>query len=342
MTSPWEAAMRRAAAPKAYRNTALLALLLFSPVILWNMEHGWASFLFQSVRRMEKSHDFSVHVLVMQMLILLTPAGLLAASLVLLHRVPATAPGNEGIAFSHRHHLFILVFTGVLLGAFLVYSVSHSMGAHLFWNDPVWLAVLPAMAWMMGQTGQAGGVMRRLQNAWKPTITLALLLYATVLHYAVLGLPWVPYPGFVMNNYFWREASHEIEKIEAGLRQSTGKEPIVVGMNKFSAASELAFYDHDGGTMQVRSRNMFGGAAVMYELWHPSERPTSRPIILVGTKQQELEYDSEGKPLERWLHQLGPIRSHVILREDIPLGHSSATSVLPDRAGLFRKMSAVL
>ncbi|MEO9062407.1 MAG: hypothetical protein ABI270_10260 [Nitrosospira sp.] len=66
---------------------------------------------------------------------------------------------------------------------------------------------------------------------------------------------------------------------------------------------------------------MFGGAAVMYELWHPSERPTSRPIILVGTKRQELEYDSEGKPLERWLHQLGPMRSHVILREDVPLRH---------------------
>ena len=37
---------------------ALLALLLFSPVILWNMENGWASFLFQSVRRMENGHDF--------------------------------------------------------------------------------------------------------------------------------------------------------------------------------------------------------------------------------------------------------------------------------------------
>ena len=299
---------------------ALLALLLFSPVILWNMDNNWASFLFQSARRMEKSYDFSTHVLIMQMAILLTPVGLLAALLALLCRVPTTALKTEG-AFSHRHHLFVLVFTGVPLGVFLTYSIFHSMSAHLFWNGPVWLAVLPTMAWMVGRTGQVSTIMRRLQSTWKPTITIALLLYATVLHYAVLGLPWVPYPSFVMNNYFWREASYEIEKIETGLRQSTGKEPIVVGMNKFSAASELAFYDQDGGAMKVRSRNMFGGAAVMYELWHPSERPTSRPIILVGTKQQELEYDSEGRPLERWLHKLGPIRSHVILREDVPLRH---------------------
>lgn len=268
------------------------------------------------------------------MLVLLTPAGLLAASLALFRRVPATAPGTEGIAFSHRHHLFILVFTGVPLGAFLAYSVSHSMGAHLFWNGPVWLAVLPAMAWMMGQTGQTGGrhapPAKRLEAHHYPG-TAALCNGAPLCgtRVAVGALS-----RFVMNNYFWREASHEIEKIEAGLRQRTGKEPIVVGMNKFSAASELAFYNHDGGAMQVRSRNMFGGAAVMYELWHPSERPTSRPIILVGTKRQELEYDSEGKPLERWLHQPGPIRSHVILR--------AAALVLPYRAGLFGKMSAAL
>lgn len=297
-----------------------LALLLFSPVIIWNMEHQWASFLFQSTRRMGKNYDFSVHVLIMQILVLLTPTGFLAALLALLRRAP-TALQTEGIARSNRHHLFILVFTGVPLGVFLSYSIFYSMNAHLFWNGPVWLAVLPTIAWMMGQTGQVSITMRRLQNAWKPTITIALLLYAAVLHYAVLGLPWVPYPSFVMNNYFWREASNEIEKIEADLRQSTGKEPIVVGMNKFSAASALAFYDRDGGAMQVRSRNMFGKGAVMYEFWYPSQRSTSQPIILVGTKQQELEHDSEGKPLERWLYQLGPIRSHTVFRENVPLRH---------------------
>jgi dolichol-phosphate mannosyltransferase len=299
---------------------ALLALLLFSPVIIWNMEHQWASFLFQSARRIDKSYDFSMHVLIMQILILLTPTGFLAAALALLGCAPAS-PETEGTVLAKRHRLFILVLTVVPLGVFLSYSIFYSMSSHLFWNGPVWLAVLPAIAWMMGQTGEAGTIIRRLQKAWKPTITIALLLYATLLHYAVLGLPWVPYPSFVMNNYFWHAASNEIEKIEADLRHSTGREPIVVGMNKFSAASALAFYDHDGGAMEVRSRNMFGGSAVMYELWHPSQLPTPQPIILVGTKQQELEYDSEGKPLERWFYQLGPIRSRMISREDIPLRH---------------------
>lgn len=298
----------------------MLALLIFSPVIIWNIEHQWISFLFQSARRIDGSYEFSVHVLIMQILILLTPTGFLAVSLALIRCVPIMALKTGGNVLN-RNQLFILIFTVVPLSVFVIYSILHSMDSHLFWNGPVWLAVLPTVAWMMGQTGQVSATVRRLQNTWKPTITLTLLLYATVFHYTVLGLPWMPYPSFVIDNYFWREASNEIEKIEAELRMSTGMEPIVVGMNKFSAASELSFYDKDGGAMEVRSRNMFGGGAVMYGLWHPIQQPTSQPIILVGTKPQELEHDSEGRPLENWLHQLSPIYFHTIFRGNIPLRH---------------------
>ncbi len=298
---------------------ATLALLLFSPVIIWNMEHHWTSLLFQSTRRIEDSYEFSMHVLIMQIIVLLTPTGFLAAFWALMRCKPTMVLKTGGNTVTNRSHLFIFVFTTVPLLVFVAYSTFYSMSNHLFWNGPVWLAVLPTVAWMMGQTEQVSVIMRRLQNSWKPTITLTLLFYATVLHYTVLGLPWTPYPSFVMDNYFWREASNEIENIEADLRMRTGKEPIVVGMNKFSTASELAFYDNDGGAMEVRSRNMFGGGAVMYDQWYPSQQPTSQPIILVGTKPQELEHDSEGSPLENWLHQLSPIYSHTLLRENIPL-----------------------
>ena len=47
--------------PHAYLAAAL-ALLLFSPVIIWNMQHDWASIMFQSSRVKGVSEDqFSVH-----------------------------------------------------------------------------------------------------------------------------------------------------------------------------------------------------------------------------------------------------------------------------------------
>jgi hypothetical protein len=33
---------------------AVLALAIFSPVIVWNADHNWASFIFQSTRRVEE------------------------------------------------------------------------------------------------------------------------------------------------------------------------------------------------------------------------------------------------------------------------------------------------
>ena len=70
--------------PQPYLAVAL-ALVLFSPVIIWNYQHHWASLLFQSARRFDPSNDgFSMHVLIMQMLFMMTPTGLLAACLALL------------------------------------------------------------------------------------------------------------------------------------------------------------------------------------------------------------------------------------------------------------------
>ena len=186
----------------------------------------------------------------------------------------------------------------------------------------MWLAVLPTVAWMMGQVGDRRDIAIRLQASWKPTIVLTMFLYATLLHYLILGLPGVPYINFVTGNYFWREASTIIERVEDDLRQSTGQEPIIIGMTKFSVASSLAFYDRDGGAMNIRARNMFGEKAVMYNFWFPSQPPTTQPIILVGRDRRDLnEHEWGGPDFDRMLVQLGPIQSQKVLQDGKLLRH---------------------
>ena len=71
--------------------------------------------------------------------------------------------------------------------------------------------------------------------------------------------------------------------------------------------------------MDIRSRNMFGDSGAMYEVWHPSEPSTSRPIILVGMEPQHLERDRAGNNIARLLDQPGPVQSMTIAREGKPL-----------------------
>ena len=291
---------------------AMLALLLFSPVIIWNMEHQWASISFQSSRIKGVGDDqFSTHLLFLNLLVLLTPVGLLAAALALL-------PGSDhdNSQFARRRRLFVWIFTGTPLAIFFVLSIFDSLRFH--WTAPLWLAVIPSMAWMMGAAEAPRGITRCLQVAWKPTIAVSLFAYALALHYVVLGIPGIPYPVFMKQHYFWREATAEVEKIVEEVQYDSGQKPLVVGMSKWPIASSLTFYDRNE-TMDIRSRNMFGDSGAMYQFWYPSEPPATRPIILVAVEKKHLECDRWGNDITRMLDQPGPIQSQLILREDKPL-----------------------
>ena len=290
---------------------AALALLLFSPVIIWNSEHQWVSFLFQSQRAKGIGDQFSLHYLFLHMLILLTPVGLLAAVLALL-------PGSDHDDSQQacRRRLFVRVFTGVPLAVFFGLSLFGSPKFH--WTSPVWLMLLPTVAWMMGQVGDRRAIASRLRAMWKPTIIVSIFFYAFALHYAVLGVPGVPYPGFT-KHYFWREATSEIEQIARDVRRQTGQEPIVVGMSRWSVASALSFYNHGGERMEIRSRNVFGDKSAMYDFWSPPPPPTTRPIILVGMEYKHLERNRAGKDLDPMLYQPGPIQYREIMRDNKPL-----------------------
>jgi dolichol-phosphate mannosyltransferase len=296
--------------PHAYLAAAL-ALLLFSPVIIWNFQHDWTSIRFQSQRATGIGNQFSLQLLFLHILLVLTPVGMLAAGLALLGKNGAHNPDIQ------RRRLFIRVFTVVPLAVFFALSLFGAPKFH--WTAPVWIAVLPTMAWMIGQTGRQA-LATRIMAAWKPTIGVCLLLYAFALHYVVLGIPGIPYAIF-NQHYFWREATEEVERVVAAVREQAGQEPIVVGMSRWSVASALSFYDK-GEPMDIRSRNMFGQNAAMYDFWYPSEPPTTRPIILVGMKPHQLEHDIAGVDnITPSLIQPGPVKELSISRDGKPLRH---------------------
>lgn len=286
---------------------AFIALILFSPVIIWNMENNWTSFLFQTDRIGGVQHVFSTHKLVLHIAILLTPIGLIAA-LFALRSIFSKHPPRE-----LRKHLFIGIFAGIPLLIFLVISTFDSPRFH--WSSPLWLALLPTMAWMIGQNDIFQKTPDRLRAAWQPTIVVSLLAYAFVLHYIALGIPGLPYQ-FLNEHYFWKETTAEVEKLAEEIKLQTGETPIVVGMSKWSIASALAFYHHNNSALDIRSRNMFGEPAAMYSFWYPSEPPTTRPILLIGMKQQALELNQPEGDIGSMLMEPGNMDFRAIYRQD--------------------------
>jgi dolichol-phosphate mannosyltransferase len=244
-------------------------------------------------------------------MILITPAGLLAAALALM-----SGGGRDQSSDAYRRRLFIRVFTTVPLAVFVGLSLFSSPKFH--WTGPVWLMILPTAAWMIGQIGDHQKAARWLRAAWRPTIIVTVFLYALVLHYAVLGVPGAPYPNFT-KHYFWREATSEIEQVVQEVRESTGQEPIIVGMSRWSVASALSFYNRSKNRMEIYSRNVFGDESWMYDRWAPAPGPTTRPVILVGMEYTHLERFKRDGDLDPMLYHLGPIQYREIIRDHKPI-----------------------
>lgn len=267
--------------PQPYLGAAL-ALVLFAPVILWNMENGLASFAFQSTRRMEGALRFSSPELLLGAAGLLTPTGLVAALGALWPR----GRGGSGKGEPGRAWLFTAVFTLVPLSVFVVFSVFHM--ARLNWTGPLWLAVLPAVAaGILAASDRRSAWQRHMRRAWAPTLAVSLVVYGLGLNGLTFGLPGLatvaPFPAVPVA---WQAFGRQAADIAGEVRKATGQEPVLIGLDAYHIASELAFYDHGG---QSVGRGVVGQPGLMFGYWYRPEELQGRPAILFAFTRGRIE-----------------------------------------------------
>jgi dolichol-phosphate mannosyltransferase len=283
--------------PEPYLG-ALLALACFSPVIAWNAAHHWASFVFQGPRRWSQGGGLSLHVLALQILVLLTPIGVLGV-------VQGLFSGA-----ADRATRFARVYTFVPLSAFAVFSFVGE--PKLSWTGPVWLAVLPLLARRLAQADavHTGSWRSWGMRLWPATATALLLLYAAAGAWGQLGLPGAPPLRRPFVPVAWREVSARIETVEQDVERETGREPLVAGLDSYFVSSELAFYEPEPHEVaNVSGRHLVGGRSLMWAWWQPRDDARGRDVILVGFDRDELS-DARLSP---YFERLGEERDEPLL-----------------------------
>jgi dolichol-phosphate mannosyltransferase len=288
---------------------ALLALAIFSPVILWNAQHDWASFAFQTSRRLAEAPRFALHKLIASALVLITPTGVLAVALFFVGAPrAAAAPAGAAGADTARRRLFTSAAILVPLAVFAIFSLRHEV--KLDWTGAPWTAALPVMASSMIAAGAGSkGIRSWVRGAWPPTLVITLLICAAGLHYLTLGLPGLGYGKHMeLVPVGWRELSLRISDAAAQVRAETGSEPLVVGMDRYAIASELQFYADPAP--ETSSAHLFGGMGLMYERWAPPELEEGRTLLLVAWNAGDLTGSAVESHAERW----GPVEEDVLSR----------------------------
>ena len=304
----WDAQSRRWLRHWLPYAALVLALAIFSPVIYWNATHEWASFAFQTSRRLAEAPRFSLHKLILSALVLLTPVG--ALSLGVAWGKPVEADGNE-LAEALRRRRFMQLSVLVPLAVFFAFSLRHEV--KLDWTGTLWIAAVPALASAALDTN-AKGLRGWTRTAWPSTLVILVLIYGAALHYLVLGLPGMGYgPHMELVPVGWRDLGKQVIAIKDHVRAATGTEPLTVGMDRYAIASELAFYSPDRvrSVAQTASDHLFGGVGLMYERWFPSRGQQGRTLVLIGFKPEDLV----GPDVESRAGRLEPLQEGVLSRD---------------------------
>lgn len=285
--------------------SAAVAAVVFSPVIIWNMQNDWASFAFQSVRRLEEKASFGLPLLIGSVFLLVTPFGAIAAAKVLSKRRGGGRAAGEYDPPVRRRMRFAIAYALAPLAVFFFFSLRHD--PKLNWTGPLWLAVMPFIAGdLLPKPGEVfSSATEAGRRLWRPTIIACMLGYGLFLHYVSLGIPGIPYPKH-LHMVGWGDLAQQVEAIEEDLEEHSGFEPLVVALDHYSIASHLAFYRnaiHEQGEASGQSeetegiyyttgRHLFGGGSLMYEHWFTAELHQGTPMILIDDDENDMHAEA--------------------------------------------------
>jgi len=293
-------------------GAALLAFAIFSPVIVWNAQHEWASFVFQTSRRLAERPRFALHKLIASVLVLLTPTGLVATAVLLGDRPPIAA-ATEGSESMRRAWRFIQVSLLVPLAVFAAFSLRHEV--KLDWTGAPWVAVVPVLAYGIVHSGDSltKGLRGWLRKAWPPTVTVMLLIYGTGLYYLAFGIPALGYSTHIeLIPVGWPDLGSQINAIADDIGKAGAGTPLIVGMDRYAIASELAFYapDRTKSVAETSSAHLFGQIGLMYERWFPLSQQRGRTLLLVAWSREDLA----AEPVKAGVQRLDPIQEGLLKR----------------------------
>jgi dolichol-phosphate mannosyltransferase len=293
---------------------ALLAVAVFSPVIIWNAQHDFASFAFQTSRRLAEAPQFALHKLIASALVLITPTGLAAVAAALLRRGSSV----EGDPLVMRRRRLMTLATLVPLSVFVAFSLRHEV--KLDWTGAMWTAALPAIGCSMIVASNVRGLGAWIRSAWAPTLLCLCLIYGAGLHYLVLGLPGLGYGKHIeLVPVGWRDLTRQVIDAGAAYRRETGADALIVGMDRYAIASEVAFYGRRQLHASVATMNsyLFDGMSLMYGRWMPPESLEHRDLLLVAFSAGELQ----GPAIESRVERLGPIEDTALIRDGVVIRH---------------------
>lgn len=249
-----------------------VALAVFSPVIVWNAQHDWASFRFQTNRTAGPAG----HVLENVCTFWLTQAGMVTPLVLALFVAVAARGVRRGWMRGEADWGFVVSFG---LPVFALFALaSFKTAVRINWTAPAFLALsVGAAAWLAERLAdtQPARARRWRVAAWA---TVGLCVVVIGIGHGVLVWSW-PQLGGSMQIRQWRALAEEVTAARDRLAEETGQSPFVLGGDKYNLAAALGFYTGLPG--ECVNTFALGEQGLGYRYWTPLLTWEGRPAVVV-------------------------------------------------------------
>lgn len=259
---------------------ALIAALLFTPVIYWNATHDWISFVFQSTRRFQDIR-FSFHHFMGLFLLYLLPGGVIGLCGLWNNKIVASV--NVEI----KTRRFIQIFTLFPLAFFGIYSFNHPI--KIDWIGPGLISVVPWLALLIAKHP-------KFFKVWHWGAPFLLLAYTILFIMITFGTSETASRELFRKMISWEQFTEQIHTITKNVSLTKQTTPIIAPMDLYNIGSELEFYQakllKQGKIQQsykIIGRHIFGLDSLMFEFWSPNKGLTNQVLILVTDHMKDID-----------------------------------------------------
>lgn len=252
----------------------VVAGAVFTPVLVWNLQHEWASLAFQSTKRLDGMGELKPRfflLLVATQLLLLTPY---------IFCVSVAAMLREAGAWIGRRiePASLLLLLSALVPMVLFVAVSFRSNAKINWLLPAW--------WSLVVLGVRASINRTGSVRWR-ALGLSSPAAMLVAAFVVAAYPNLPLPGDLNIWSGWRTAAVQVDRL-AALERAQGRRVFVFSPN-YKISSLLWFYRP--GQERTYAQDILGRRALQFDFFPMTDDLAGATGLLVVSDQAQSAVD---------------------------------------------------
>ncbi len=291
---------------------SILALIVFSPVIIWNSQNNWASFLFQSSRRAGEMSSFSAkhffgyfgaQIGVVSPLIYIGLIyGMVKSGILGLRKKrvleytphPDPLPGGERDLWVDRDR-FLLCFCWSFPIIFLFTLVAAIYWVKMNWVSAGYFSAAIASVALYFQFQEKG---RKRVKVWGKLAIIVSLIFVLIAHILPVWKS-IPVSSSMDTITGWKELAQRVETE----RQTMPEGTIVAGYG-YKVPSEIAFYT----SLETYSNNIVGENGLQFDFWSKPGDFVGKDAIFVYDQRERYKDPERLKNFFTSVEELEPLK----------------------------------